>query len=253
MGAMTTRPEPRTLEVLSSETLSPSMHRLALGGAGLANFPAGQAGGYIKLMLPGEGERPVVRTYTIRRQTPEALTVDFALHGQEAAGPATRFALEAQRGATVKIGGPGPAKPLPPGRDFYLVAGDMTALPAIGVNLEALDRGATGHAAIEIQSEADRQPIDAPPGVTIEWIVNPQPGLAPELLVEAMRAAELPDGNVAAWAACEFSSMRALREFFHGELGLGGDDLYISSYWKHGLEETKHKVLKREDAEAQAA
>ena len=87
MGAMTARLEPRTLEVLSSETLSPSMHRLALGGVGLANFPAGQAGGYIKLMLPGEGERPVVRTYTIRRQSPEALTVDFALHGQEAAGP----------------------------------------------------------------------------------------------------------------------------------------------------------------------
>ena len=93
MGGMTSRPEPRTLEVLNAETLSPSMHRLSLGGAGLAGFPQGQAGGYIKLMLPDEGERPIVRTYTIRRQTPEALIVDFALHGGEAAGPATRFAL----------------------------------------------------------------------------------------------------------------------------------------------------------------
>ncbi|WP_460100061.1 siderophore-interacting protein [Qipengyuania sp. 483] len=250
---MTSRPEPRTLEVLSTETLSPSMHRLSLGGAGLAGFPEGQAGGYIKLMLPGEGERPIVRTYTIRRQTPEALVVDFALHGGEAAGPATRFALAAKQGDTVRIGGPGPAKPLPAGRDFYLVAGDMTALPAIGVNLEALDRRARGHVAIELQSEEDRQRLDAPSGVTIEWVVNPQPGLAPDLLVDALRAVELPDGNVAAWAACEFSSMRALRDFFRGELRLGGDDLYISSYWKHGLEETKHKVLKREDAEAQAA
>ena len=79
------------------------MHRLSLGGAGLAGFPEGQAGGYIKLMMPGEGERPIVRTYTIRRQTPEALVVDFALHGGEAAGPATRFALAAKQGDTVRI------------------------------------------------------------------------------------------------------------------------------------------------------
>ena len=87
------------------------MHRLSLGGAGLAGFPEGQAGGYIKLMLPGEGERPIVRTYTIRRQTPAALVVDFALHGGEAAGPATRFAQAAKQGDTVRIGGPGRPSP----------------------------------------------------------------------------------------------------------------------------------------------
>ena len=250
---MTTRPEPRTLEVRSTEKLSPSMHRLALGGPGLTGFPEGNAGGYIKLMLPGAGERPVVRTYTIRRQAPDALIVDFALHGGEAAGPATRFALEAKVGDTVKVGGPGPAKPLPEDRDFYLVAGDMTALPAIAVNLETLDLKARGHVAIEVQSEADRQAIDAPAGVEIEWLVNPEPGLAPDLLCDALRRVERPAGRIAAWVACEFSSMRVLREYLRGELGLGGDDLYISSYWKHGLEETAHKLVKREDAEAQAA
>lgn len=254
MAEMTNRPEPRTLEVLRSDRLTPSMHRLSIGGPGLTGFPEGQAGGYIKLMLPGEGERPMVRTYTIRRQTPDALVVDFALHGGDAAGPATRFALSARPGNTVLVGGPGPAKPLAPERDFYLMAGDMTALPAIAVNLEALDRAAKGYVAIEIQSEGDRQPIDAPPGLTVEWIVNPRPGLAPDLLANALRAVERPQkGSIAAWAACEFSSMRALRGFFRENLCLGRDDLYISSYWKHGLEETSHKVLKREDAEAQPA
>ena len=59
-----------------------------------------------------------------------------------------------------------------------------------------------------------------------------------------------PEGDVYAWAACEFSSMKALRSYLREERGLGADSLYISSYWKSGLTEEDHKLAKREDAEA---
>jgi len=248
------RPAPRKFETISARPVTRNMVRVTLGGEGVATFPAGQEGGYVKLMLaplPGT-ERPVVRTYTIRHQRPDAIDVDFALHGVGSgnAGPATEWALSVEGGEAIMVGGPGPAKPLPEGADWYAVAGDMTALPAIGVNLENLPRDARGVAVIEIQHEDDRQAIDAPPGVEIHWLVNPEPGSNPALLADRLRSFGWPAGRVYGWAACEFSAMRALRAYLREERGLGPADLYISSYWKAGLSEDAHKVVKREDAEA---
>lgn len=250
------RPAPRRLEVLGSRPISRNMVRVTLGGAGLADFPPDRAGGYVKLnLLPVPGtEKPTVRTYTIRRQREgtggTVLDIDFALHGADGgdAGPATEWAMAAQPGEAIMVGGPGPAKPLPEGADWYLVAGDMTALPAIGVNLENLARNAQGVAVIEIQHEDDRQAIDCPPGVELQWLINPEPGKQPNLLADRVRALGWREGRVYAWAACEFSSMQALRAYLRDERALGRDDLYISSYWKSGLAEDTHKVVKREDA-----
>lgn len=250
---MPARPVPRTATVIETHPFTRNMHRVVLGGPGLADFPADQAGGYIKLMLPAE-EGSTLRTYTIRDQAQGRLIVDFALHGEDGAeaGPATRWALAAKPGDTIMMGGPGPAKPLPGGFDFYLVAGDMTALPAIGANLERLDRDAKGAVFIEIQHEDDRQDIDAPEGVAIHWIVNPEPGLDPSRLTDAVCAQEWPQGRVYGWAASEFNTMRALRSYLREERSLSRDELYISSYWKSGLAEEAHKAVKRQDAEMAA-
>ena len=233
------------------------MLRLTLGGEGMVGYPERQEGGYVKLMLaPQLGtSKPTVRTYTIRNQRAGEIDVDFVLHGVpgESAGPATQFALDAVAGDTIEVGGPGPAKPLPDGFEYYFLAGDMTALPAISVNLEALDRGAKGLAVIEIQHEEDRQHIDAPPGVEVRWLVNSTPGAQAKLLVSALRETGWPDDKVYGWVACEFSAMLELRQYLRHERGLSANELYISSYWKSGLTEEAHKVAKREDAQAALA
>lgn len=251
------RPAPRRVDVLAKRLVTPNMLRVTLGGAGLDGFPAGVAGGYVKLRLFPDGpDGPlVVRTYTIRAQRPDAIDVDFALHQDAvgAHGPATDWAMAVEPGDSIEMGGPGPAKPLPSGAGFYLVAGDMTALPAISVNLENLARDARGHAVIEVQSDADRQELDAPPGVTVEWIVNPVPGTASDALADRLRAAAPDGGDLCGWAAAEFNAMKALRDFLRGERGLTPDRLYVSSYWKAGLSEEEHKVVKREDGEALGA
>ncbi|GGD55796.1 siderophore-interacting protein [Erythrobacter arachoides] len=250
------RPPQRELEVLAIRRVTPNMQRVTLGGAGLADFPAGSEGGYVKLRLAGEDGRLAVRTYTIREQRPDALDIDFALHAETAtgkAGPATDWALSAQPGAKIEVGGPGPAKPLPAGMDFYLVAGDMTALPAIAVNLANLPANARGIAVIEVMDEADCLAVEKPDGVELRWSVVPQPGSAPATLAEGLRAVPWPAGAVYAWCASEFSAMQSLRAYLRDERGLGPDRLYISSYWKSGLTEEAHKLAKREDAEAQPA
>ena len=250
------RPEPRMLMLLSRTQVTPNMVRLRLGGSGMASFPQGSLGGYVKLRLSeGEdGARPAVRTYTIRRQSEDAIDVDFVVHGldHERPGPAVEWALSAQPGDRISVGGPGPAKPLPKGMDRYLVAGDMTALPAISVNLEALPADARGAAVIEIQHEDDRQDIALPKGFAIHWLVNPHPGNDPELLLRKLRELGWEDGETYGWVAAEFSAMRMLRDYLRGERGLGPDRLYVSSYWKRGEDEDSHRVTKRTDLEAMA-
>lgn len=251
------RRAPYNMEVLETRRISPSCLRITLGGAGMADFPAGSAGGYIKLMpiKPADGSKPLMRTYTIRSQRQGEIDVDFALHGEgdAAPGPATQWALAAAPGDQIAVGGPGAAKPLPEGLDFYLVAGDMTALPAIAVNLEALPCEAKGLAVVEIQSEADQQDLQAPSGVEIRWLINPEPGARPGLLADVLASAAPDAASSYVWAACEFSAMRHLRSLVRDEWQMPAGSFYLSSYWKHGLAEDAHKVIKREDAEADEA
>lgn len=252
-----TRPEPRNCEVLARTQITPNMLRITLGGEGLSGFPANTTGGYIKLRLPPENgkTKPIIRTYTIRAQdeTAGTIDVDFVLHRDVfgCCGPATDWAAQAQVGDMVEIAGPGPAKPLVEGFETYVVAGDMSALPAISINLEALPDDATGYAVIEIQEESDKQNIPCPKGVELEWLINPKPGSQPDLLTDRLRARDWAKTSVYAWVASEFGTMRSLRDFFREEKGLGSGQLYISSYWKAGSTEEVHKLAKREDAEKQ--
>jgi NADPH-dependent ferric siderophore reductase len=43
--------------------------------------------------------------------------------------------------------------------------------------------------------------------------------------------------------------MKALRDFFKKEKNISKENLYISSYWKLGINEDEHKIEKRNDAE----
>ena len=164
-------------------------------------------------------------------------------------GPASLWASDCQPGDSILVGGPGPRKSLHEGPDWYLIAGDMTALPAISVNLESLPQDARGVAVLEILDEADIQPLQVPAGIELIWLVNSHPGDETHPLVERIRQIDWSPGRVQVWAACEFGSMRALRQFLREEREVARGDLYISSYWKNGISEDQHKLAKRADAE----
>lgn len=248
-GGPPRRPAPQPYTVLSKTRVTPNMIRVTLGGEGMATLRPQAEGGYFKMRFGDEdGGKPPVRSYTIRRQDAETVDVDFVVHGEGGhAGPAVEWALSAEAGQTIMAGGPGPAKTLPEGMDRYLIAGDMTALPAISVNLERLPADAKGVAVIEIQSEADRQDIAHPEGVELVWLVNAQPGTQPDLLANALRDAGRGEGEVYGWAAAEFGSMQALRSYLRDECGLDRDHLYVSSYWKHGEDDDGHREAKQAD------
>lgn len=243
------RPQPRELTVLRTTRLTPNMQRVTFGNAGPENFPREQAGAYIKLLYPETGrERPVMRTYTVRHQYDDHFDVDFVLHDGQSL--AATWSTEVQPGDTLMVAGPGPRTLVDENADWYLLAADMTALPALAVNLELLPENAQGHAVIEIIDEADRQELQHPTGVEIHWVVqkdNQQPSQA---LVDAVKAIPWREGTPGVWAASEFNGMRALRSYFREDRQLDRRSFYLSSYWKRGDTEDKHKVVKKEDADA---
>ena len=243
----TRRPAPRELQVIRSTYVTPHMLRITLGGDELAGFPPDQESAYIKLLFPQPGEaRPLMRTYTVRHQRATEIDVDFVIH--DIAGPASSWALNAKPGDIILVGGPGSKKLINPEADGFVLVGDMTALPAISVNLEQLPADARGYAVLEVHSEADIQPLVHPENVQLHWVINPTPDPEGVTLRNYLSKLLWPQGQVSVWAACEFASMRMLRQYFR-EQGVAKSHLYISSYWKIGNSEDQHKVAKRDDAE----
>ena len=154
------QPNYHLTRVIDTQTVTPNMQRLTLQSDAFADFPAECEGGYIKLLFDkvgstdlsrlAEGERPVMRTYTIRRFMPDhqQIEVDMVRHQieQTDCGFAARWALNAQVGDTINIAGPGTIAPINQDADWFFMAADMTALPALSAKIKTLPRDAKGYA-----------------------------------------------------------------------------------------------------------
>lgn len=255
---MKKKPQPKTLVVTDTETITPNMQRLTLQGEALSHFPRDCEGSYIKLLFNDKGsadlsilsedDRPIMRTYTIRRFHPEtsSIEVDFVRHVTQdlQCGFAARWAMAAQKGDTINIVGPGSISNLNTEADWFFMAADMTALPALSAKIRTLPEEAKGYAVISVLSPADIHPLHAPADMELIWLTEGQ------ALADSVRELEWLDGNASIWCACEFDLMRALRQYFRNEKEVDRENIYISSYWKQGVSEDGHKVIKREDAES---
>jgi NADPH-dependent ferric siderophore reductase len=211
------------------------MLRIVFGGEGLNGFGAGEfTDHYVKLRLlePGTGESRV-RTYTVREWDPQTgqLSVDFVVHGDSGiAGP---WAEAAQPGDTLELGGPGGDYAPDPAADWHLLAGDASVLPAIAASLPRVPAGAPVFVVIEVDGPEEEQALTSPGELQLHWIHRSKPpGEEPDLLVEAVRALDLPDGNGSAFVHGEADSVRSVRRHLLVERGLDKDALSATGYWK---------------------
>ncbi|MFA0627687.1 siderophore-interacting protein [Vibrio sp. 10N.222.49.A3] len=255
------KPSPITLTVTQTSTITPNMQRITLCGEGLSKYPTECAGGYIKLLFSplgttdlsqlNDGERPIMRTYTIRQYNAveQFIEVDFVRHitTDLQCGFAARWAMNAEVGDTISVAGPGLIQGLNLESDWFFLVADMTSLPALSAKVKSLPEHAVGHAVIQINSTADKQTLEAPQGIKVTWLIEDE---TEETLSQTVRNLEWLDGQVSIWTACEFESMRELRQYFRNEKEVAKENIYISSYWKRGVTEDGHKVLKQQDAQA---
>ncbi|WP_214102829.1 siderophore-interacting protein [Acrocarpospora catenulata] len=181
------------------------------------------------LAIP-EPERPWMRSFTIRAHHPRDRTVDidFVLHGEE--GPAGRWGAAAQVGDTLGMVGPQAIYSRALGAaDWYLLAGDETALPAIATHLAALPETARALVFAEVADPAEEQPLPGHAAVT--WVHRSAGGD----LATAVRAAGFPPGSAFAWLAGEAGTVRTLRRHLIGDRGLDRRSIEFTGYWRARL------------------
>lgn len=184
--------------------------------------------------------RPFFRKYTVRSVNPDVgtLDIDFVLHAD--AGPGARLAECIEVGDYVGVAGPGGGGLVE--ADWYLFAGDETALPAISRMIEHLPAQARGKALIEVADQYEIQPLETKAAIDVVWLCrNGAEAGTTSLLADAVRAVAFPhDGSrVYAWAGCEFAAFRAIRTYLRGERGLKKHESLIVSYWRRGASEAE--------------
>jgi NADPH-dependent ferric siderophore reductase len=262
------------VHVVRAERLGPTMVRVTFGGDGLGGFLSGGRDQRFKLFFPHPHQetavvpaeedwyarwramdpevRAIMRSYTVcgRRRDPEEFDVEFALHGD--GGPASRWASRARPGDRLTVLGPaveenGGVDFRPPdGTGWILLTADETALPAVAGILDWLPAGTRARVWIVVPHAEDIRRLPTEADAEITWLVRDN---GSDVLLDAVRAADLPAGTPYAWIAGESGAVRALRRHLAGERGFDRRRVKFTGYWRMGASEEELLAEdEREDA-----
>ncbi|WFP50549.1 siderophore-interacting protein [Methylomonas sp. EFPC3] len=255
----------RQLTVRETFSLGRNLRRIRFQATEPQDLADAGPGAHLKLLLPAIAgdtplsaqsancdpafsaeNNPIARTYSLRRADPRrrTLDIDFVIHG---AGPGSRWASRAEIGHSVGLVGVGGPRLFRPEAEFHLLAGDLSALPAIAAVLEALPDSAVGAALIEIADVADQLSLQHPPGLTPYWLHSH----AASGLAAAVGRTQWPAGaDVFATVAGENDAVLAIRAHLLRERGLPLSAMYAVPYWRRGRSEEQYHDERHRSLEA---
>jgi NADPH-dependent ferric siderophore reductase len=238
--------------VVSVSRIAPRLVSVWVAGDALDGFATAAPTSHLKVFLPADGQaapilpeytpdgavraedgpQPAVRTYTPRRfdEASGTLEIQFVLHG---AGPASEWADRASVGDRLAVAGPGGRFSLDPAAKRWWIAGDESAIPAVGTLLEALPDSASAEVHLEVAGPDDEIELASPAKTTITWHHRRAPDAWGTELDEAARGAAIADGT-RVWVACEAAAMRGIRRYLLGERRLPASSLVTRGYWRLG-------------------
>jgi NADPH-dependent ferric siderophore reductase len=223
----------RTLTVVERQQLSPHYLMIRFACVDFEGFESLSEDDHIKLLLDGEPEangRPPMRDYTPRRWDRKAGTFDieFALHDDP--GPATAWAIGAQPGDKIEIGGPRGSVVIGDVYDWYWLIGDEAALPAIGRFLETRP-DATVHVTAAVANADEEIQLAVSASQTVTWVHRPAVlAHGAETLLEAVSNRAFPIGDGFIWIAAEANVAKAIRSHVEAH-GHPLDQLKAKGYW----------------------
>lgn len=241
----------------------PSIVRITFSGTDLDGFTSAGPADHVKVffpeqqsgilvvptvtpdgLVPSEQGTPTARDYTPldfrpRGDEQEAaeLDIDFVLHGDE--GPASAWAARATPGDVVAIGGPRGSQLAPEGIGRMIVVADETALPAASRWLTAVDPSVPVTALFDVadDSVSSYLPAALADRVDARWLSRA--GGASTVEAELRGLGPIGDDTFV-FLAGEAGALIPLRHYLRRELGLPGEQVVASGYWKRGVVALDH-------------
>ena len=261
--------QPRLVEAREVVDVTPGYRRITFGGEELAGFTSLSAGDHIKFLVsldPARPPMPPVRTdqgmrapeaappQTMRDFTPRRfdadrneLVIDFVLHDS---GPVSDWARRAEPGSKAVVLGPRGSKVVDVAAfDWLLMVGDETMLPSIARQLETIPAGTKLVAFVEVDGAEAEQASGTAGDVELHWVHrNGDPRGSGTALLDAMKAAALPEGEFFAWAGGEAGQMKAIRRYLLDERGANRAWTSMTGHWKRGEADHDHHAPLDSDA-----
>jgi NADPH-dependent ferric siderophore reductase len=230
----------RELVVRTAEKLTPNMLRITLTGEDLADFLSASPDDHVKIFLPASQGEPERRDYTPRRYDTAAreLVLDFAVHE---AGPATRWALEAQVGSRLSIGGPRGSAVIS-GVKHWILVGDETALPAMGRRVEEAGPDEAFTLIGAVTGPQEEQSFETAAQLRTIWVHRPlSDATNASGIIAALETVDIP-ANTFAWIAAEASVARAVRAYLTEKRNHPLPWLKAAGYWSQGQADAHEKM-----------
>lgn len=218
-------------EIVGTEPLTQRMLRVVLTAADIHEFTykPGQALRFNVLLPDGAFGR---RDYTIRyldRDTGMA-AVDVFLHGDT---PGPTWAMTARPGDRITAAGPRSRMYIQPDRDWHILSGDETCIPAICHILESAPPGTRAVAVIETGSADEHLAPALPDGVSMEWLLRPTGADVRSALPDWLDQFDFPGGHGHAYLIGETSVVRRQRQMLL-KRGMPKTDISAEGYWRPG-------------------
>jgi NADPH-dependent ferric siderophore reductase len=231
--------------------VTPRLIRVTLAGPELEGLVVEQPAASVRLLLPSpgprdlvrptwngnefllaDGTRPAIRTFTPLRLDTDARTLDLEIVVHDG-GAVSAWAQAANEGDEAALSGPGRGYPIDAEATGFLLAGDESAIPAIGQLLEVLPPDTPIQVAVEVAHPDARLELPAHKGATVAWHDLPDGAPSGDTLVAAVAGADLPAGT-RVWAAGEAAAVQRIRRHLLDERGMPRSETWIRGYWKHG-------------------
>ncbi len=225
---MTARARTYEATVVEREQVSAHLVRLTLGG--LEDFRStGVPDEWVGLVVPGQFQS---RYYTVRELTAGRMVLDVVVHD---VGLVTEWASRECVGDTVTITDPRGSFDPPPGAEWLLLVGDLTAMPAMARIAGATDLPTRIWAEVP-DDLAGYLPEDA----EVTWLAPPAEGGS--ALAAVVEHIEWPAGEGYFWMAGESAQMRAIRKHLMRERKLPAAAYDVMGYWR-GVKERQPRAV----------
>jgi NADPH-dependent ferric siderophore reductase len=142
--------------------------------------------------------------------------------------------------------GPNGAYRPDPEADWYLLAGDESALPAIAASLEQIPAGKFCAVLVVVDDPDHEIDLESPPDLELVWLHRSTSTTPFALLPDAVASLRWRSGDVDLFVHGEAAEVRATRKHLIADRGIDRASASISPYWRRGYDDESWRTVKRQ-------